>query len=174
MLWSDCIWALWAPRGVFLEEWAICEIIYLTGIKLVHYSSPEFLRIKSYHSTSFARGALSSLPDDPQGSVLCWGVFLGEPQAPPELSCSCSSWTNPLSKALNEVHETRWFLITPWCSAELVGKLLNGNDVIPIKGRCMCCWQDHAPHPRVSSDALVILYSLMLGGEFLEMSLHAA
>lgn len=118
---------------VFLEERAISEIIYLTGIKLVHYSSLEFLRIKSYHSISFARGALSSLPDDPQSSVL-WGVFRWA-KALPRLSCSRSSWTNPLLKILNEValksYETWWPLITPlvqcWTSRQTPQWKLNNS-----------------------------------------------
>lgn len=89
---------------VLLEEKAISEIIYLTGKKPVHYSSLEFLWIKSYHSTSFASSALSSLPDDPQSSVLCWGMILGEAQALPRPSCSHSSWTNLLQRHLMKLH----------------------------------------------------------------------
>lgn len=105
------------PGMAFLEERAISEIIYLTGIKPVHTAvlNSSESNLITITALPFPE-VLSSLPGDPQSSVLCWGCFRwASGTAWP--SCSHSTWTNPLPKTLNEVklksYETWWPLITP-------------------------------------------------------------
>lgn len=60
----------------FLEERAISEIIYLTGIKPVHTAvlNSSESNLITITALPFPE-VLSSLPGDPQSSVLCWGCF---------------------------------------------------------------------------------------------------